>query len=101
MNKKSSLSLRTPAVTFHTMNPDECQAICEYLKAKSYPSALNKNEKRRFRRYAQKFLLLNGDLFYAVKNESHKKVVALENKTQILESCHDDPTGGHLGIEKT
>ncbi len=83
------------------MSPEECGQIIEFLENKTYPEGSSKNEKRIFRRNTKNFKFIDATLYYSKNADELRYVIQDHQKQQVLEHCHDDPTSGHLGIDKT
>jgi hypothetical protein len=83
------------------MDPKEYHCIIGYLKDKTYPPNVTKNDRRCVRRNAQRFQIFDDELYYVKCKEKRRKVVMHDEKKEILRICHDDPIAGHFGIEKT
>ena len=108
---------------------DLIEQACIYLMEKTYPEGCTLNRKRQIRKRAEKFNIVNGELYYAPKDKQvaicvfpHRLSVFLsaclslvdnhfcqmvryvqERKEQlrVATACHVDPTSGHMGVKKT
>lgn len=93
--------------------PIKDQEIYEYLLRTTYPDGFSKGDKRRLRSKASNFSIVDGTLFYQVKQckmdsqkERHvnKRQVLLNvaDQNKILNELHGSKEcGGHLGVKKT
>ena len=80
-----------------------------YLQRGEYPSGLDKGEKANFRRKCKNNFKFEDEVLYYRKHSSKAEadqdwrvcVRRLEDKARIIESCHNGPTGGHFGRNKT
>ncbi|XP_035381962.1 uncharacterized protein zgc:113436 isoform X1 [Electrophorus electricus] len=77
--------------------------IYAFVAEGSYPQAMNPIRKKNLKRYAQKFMLDDGRLYYVgpKKEEKREVVIEAERKRQIFLECHFNDTGHHLGQKKT
>ncbi|XP_069789646.1 gypsy retrotransposon integrase-like protein 1 isoform X4 [Narcine bancroftii] len=77
--------------------------IQRYLSDGCFPSTFCPAKKKNLKRYAQKFLLEGGCLYYVgpKKDEKREVVVDQERRRQIFLDCHFSDVGGHLGQKKT
>ncbi|XP_060740159.1 gypsy retrotransposon integrase-like protein 1 [Tachysurus vachellii] len=68
-----------------------------------YPHAMNPIRKKNLKRYAQKFIIDNGRLYYVGRKKEEKREVVIdaERKRQIFLECHFNELGHHLGQKKT
>ncbi|KAL7839255.1 hypothetical protein SRHO_G00259130 [Serrasalmus rhombeus] len=68
-----------------------------------YPQAMNPIRKKNLKRYAQKFIIDDGRLYYVgpKKEEKREVVIEAERKRQIFLECHFNELGHHLGQKKT
>ncbi|XP_036454257.1 LOW QUALITY PROTEIN: uncharacterized protein zgc:113436 [Colossoma macropomum] len=68
-----------------------------------YPQAMNPIRKKNLKRYAQKFIIDDGRLYYVgpKKEEKREVVIEAERKRQIFLECHFNEIGHHLGQKKT
>lgn len=73
------------------------EVVSNFLSVGAYPSGFSKNEKRNLRKYASKFRLNDGKLFYGKQRAIQTK----EEAKKIFMDFHISPTGGHTGIIKT
>ena len=79
-------------------------------KSSKYSDECSENRKRVIRRFSEKGVLENGLLFFLQFCDKDKKEMKRkkqwindhQKQPQILQSLHDDPTGGcHFGRDKT
>ena len=79
-------------------------------KSSKYADECSESRKRAIRRFSEKVALEDGLLFYLQFCDKDKKEVKRkkqwindhQKQQQILQSLHDDPTGGcHFGRDKT
>ena len=77
--------------------------IFQYIQSGNYPDKLTKSQKRSLSLRAQDFTLQEGLLFYKSKKDSQPRrwITDLNQKKEILESCHSDRLAGHFGRDKT
>lgn len=68
-----------------------------------FPQTMNPIRKKNLKRYAQKFIIDDGRLFYVGPNKEEKREVVIEadRKRQIFLECHFNDIGHHLGQKKT
>uniref|UniRef100_A0AAZ3RP99 Gypsy retrotransposon integrase-like protein 1 n=1 Tax=Oncorhynchus tshawytscha TaxID=74940 RepID=A0AAZ3RP99_ONCTS len=68
-----------------------------------YPQTMNPIRKKNLKRYAQKFIIDEGRLYYVgpKKEEKREVVIEAERKRQIFLECHFNDIGHHLGQKKT
>ena len=76
--------------------------IFQYIQSGNYPGEFTKSQKRSLRRRAQDFTLQEGLLFCKSKKDSQPRrwITDLNQKKEILESCHSDRLAGHFGRDK-
>lgn len=80
--------------------------IYHYLRDSQYPKDFTKDEKRNLRKKAQKFVLLEGALFFVGQDKSKQPkrwIHDIDEQRKILTVCHlDDKIDGvHFGRDKT
>ncbi|XP_072908083.1 gypsy retrotransposon integrase-like protein 1 isoform X2 [Hemitrygon akajei] len=77
--------------------------IQRYLSDGRFPPTFCPAKKKNLKRYAQKFLLEGGCLYYVgpKKDEKREVVVDRERRRQIFLECHFSDVGCHLGQKKT
>ncbi|XP_043992635.1 copper homeostasis protein cutC homolog isoform X3 [Gambusia affinis] len=68
-----------------------------YLSQRSFPEEFRKAQKQNLRRYATKFTLKEGELYFG----SRKVVKTKEEAKELFKEFHISPTGSHMGIVKT
>ncbi|XP_057212596.1 gypsy retrotransposon integrase-like protein 1 isoform X2 [Triplophysa rosa] len=68
-----------------------------------FPQTMNPIRKKNLRRYAQKFMIEDGRLYYVgpKKEEKREVVIEAERKRHIFLECHFNDMGHHLGQKKT
>uniref|UniRef100_A0A3B4XLD8 Gypsy retrotransposon integrase-like protein 1 n=1 Tax=Seriola lalandi dorsalis TaxID=1841481 RepID=A0A3B4XLD8_SERLL len=84
--------------------PIGIQHIYVYRVAKGcLPQTMNPLRKKNLKRYAQKFIVDEGKLYYVgpKKEEKREVVIEAERKRQIFLDCHFNDIGHHLGQKKT
>ncbi|XP_058630916.1 gypsy retrotransposon integrase-like protein 1 isoform X2 [Onychostoma macrolepis] len=77
--------------------------IYTFVAEGCYPQAMNPIRKKNLKRYAQKFTIDDGRLYYVgpKKEEKREVVIEAERKRQIFLECHFNDIGHHLGQKKT
>ncbi|XP_076848348.1 gypsy retrotransposon integrase-like protein 1 isoform X2 [Brachyhypopomus gauderio] len=77
--------------------------IYTFVAQGSYPQAMNPIRKKNLKRYAQKFMIDDGRLYYVgpKKDEKREVVIEADRKRQIFLECHFNEFGHHLGQKKT
>ncbi|KAM6965265.1 gypsy retrotransposon integrase-like protein 1 [Aplochiton taeniatus] len=77
--------------------------IYTFVAEGCYPPAMNPIRKKNLKRYAQKFIIDDGRLYYVgpKKEEKREVVIEAERKRQIFLDCHFNDVGHHLGQKKT
>ncbi|XP_042579914.1 uncharacterized protein zgc:113436 isoform X3 [Cyprinus carpio] len=77
--------------------------IYTFVAEGCYPQTMNPIRKKNLKRYAQKFMIDDGRLYYVgpKKEEKREVVIEAERKRQIFLECHFNDTGHHLGQKKT
>uniref|UniRef100_A0AAY4DZZ5 Gypsy retrotransposon integrase-like protein 1 n=1 Tax=Denticeps clupeoides TaxID=299321 RepID=A0AAY4DZZ5_9TELE len=77
--------------------------IYTYVAEGCYPQTMNPIRKKNLKRYAQKFIIDDGRLYYVgpKKEEKREVVIEAEQKRQIFLECHFNEIGHHLGQKKT
>ncbi|XP_057694146.1 uncharacterized protein LOC130917077 [Corythoichthys intestinalis] len=63
----------------------------------SYPEGYDRSQRQNLRRYASKFHLKDGELFFG----SRRGIKSREETRRLFEEFHASPIGGHTGIRKT
>ncbi|XP_033827923.2 gypsy retrotransposon integrase-like protein 1 [Periophthalmus magnuspinnatus] len=83
--------------------PNKLGDIFTFVSQGSFSDAVPPLRKKNLKRYARKFIIEGGKLFYVgVKREEKREVVIdPERKRQIFLECHFNDVGGHLGQKKT
>ncbi|KAJ3603554.1 hypothetical protein NHX12_028299 [Muraenolepis orangiensis] len=68
-----------------------------------YPQTMNPLRKKNLKRYAQKFSVEDGRLYYVGPKKEEKRQVVMEPETKrhIFLDCHFNDVGQHLGQKKT
>jgi hypothetical protein len=77
------------------------QVVYRYLQSGVYPEGISENTKRAIRNKSKKFIIENGVLFYSFNGKLKQWIDDRQKQRQIVESCHGDKLGGHLGRGKT
>ena len=77
------------------------EVVFEYLRGSEYPDGADANKKRAIRKKAKHFVIKDGILFYSSDDKLKQWITSEERQKQIVESCHADKLGGHLGRDKT
>ncbi|KAG9283640.1 hypothetical protein AMEX_G2427 [Astyanax mexicanus] len=77
---------------------EKWDTIYAFLAVGTYPNAYNKSQRQNLRRYASKFQVKDGDLFFEMKRKVIKKK---EDARVMFEEFHSSPIGGHSGVMKT
>ncbi|XP_061586479.1 gypsy retrotransposon integrase-like protein 1 [Cololabis saira] len=77
--------------------------IYTFVSKGSFPQTMNPLKKKNLKRYAQKFIIDEGKLFYVgpKKDEKREVVIEADRKRQIFLDCHFNDIGHHLGQKKT
>ncbi|KAG7476890.1 hypothetical protein MATL_G00087580 [Megalops atlanticus] len=77
--------------------------IYTYLADGCYPQSMNPVKKKNLKRYAQKFMIEEGRLYYVgpKKEEKREVVIDVGRKRQVFLDCHFSDVGHHLGQKKT
>lgn len=83
--------------------PNKLGDIFTFVSQGSFSDAVTPLRKKNLKRYARKFIIEDGKLYYVgVKREEKREVVIEpERKRQIFLECHFNDVGGHLGQKKT
>ncbi|XP_056602084.1 gypsy retrotransposon integrase-like protein 1 [Triplophysa dalaica] len=68
-----------------------------------FPQTMNPIRKKNLKRFAQKFMIEDGRLYYVgpKKEEKREVVIEAERKRHIFLECHFNDIGHHLGQKKT
>ncbi|KAM3611173.1 uncharacterized protein V6R79_014482 [Siganus canaliculatus] len=77
--------------------------IYTFVAKGCFPQSMNPLRKKNLKRYAQKFIIDEGKLYYVgpKKEEKREVVIEAERKRQIFLDCHFNDIGHHLGQKKT
>lgn len=77
--------------------------IYTFVAKGCFPQTMNPLRKKNLKRYAQKFIIDEGKLYYVgpKKEEKREVVIEAERKRQIFLDCHFNDIGHHLGQKKT
>lgn len=77
--------------------------IYTFVAKGCFPHTMNPLRKKNLKRYAQKFIIDEGKLYYVgpKKEEKREVVIEAERKRQIFLDCHFNDIGHHLGQKKT
>uniref|UniRef100_A0A8C7D407 Gypsy retrotransposon integrase-like protein 1 n=1 Tax=Oncorhynchus kisutch TaxID=8019 RepID=A0A8C7D407_ONCKI len=77
--------------------------IYTFVAEGCYPQTMNPIRKKKLKRYAQKFIIDEGRLYYVgpKKEEKREVVIEAERKRHIFLECHFNDIGHHLGQKKT
>ncbi|XP_034026939.1 uncharacterized protein zgc:113436 [Thalassophryne amazonica] len=77
--------------------------IYTFVAKGSFPQTISPLRKKNLKRYAQKFIIDEGKLYYVgpKKEEKREVVIEAERKRQIFLDCHFNDIGHHLGQKKT
>uniref|UniRef100_A0A3P9HKX1 Gypsy retrotransposon integrase-like protein 1 n=1 Tax=Oryzias latipes TaxID=8090 RepID=A0A3P9HKX1_ORYLA len=77
--------------------------IFTFVAKGSFPQSMNPLRKKNLKRYAQKFIMDEGKLYYVgpKKDEKREVVIEADRKRQIFLDCHFNDIGHHLGQKKT
>ncbi|XP_058491346.1 gypsy retrotransposon integrase-like protein 1 [Solea solea] len=77
--------------------------IYTYVAKGCFPQSMNSLRKKNLRRYAEKFVIDDGTMYYVgpKKEEKREVVIEAERKRQIFLDCHFNDIGNHLGQKKT
>ncbi|KAJ8005864.1 hypothetical protein DPEC_G00122340 [Dallia pectoralis] len=77
--------------------------IYTFVSEGCYPQTMNPIRKKNLKRYAQKFIIDEGRLYYVgpKKDEKREVVIEAERKRHIFLECHFNDIGHHLGQKKT
>uniref|UniRef100_A0A3P9PWV5 Gypsy retrotransposon integrase-like protein 1 n=1 Tax=Poecilia reticulata TaxID=8081 RepID=A0A3P9PWV5_POERE len=74
--------------------------VFSFISEGSYPLTLNRGQRQTLRKYAVKFSIHAGDLFYGALPE-RRAVRSKEEAWNLFKEFHASPMGGHTGIIKT
>ncbi|XP_077943428.1 gypsy retrotransposon integrase-like protein 1 isoform X1 [Gasterosteus aculeatus] len=77
--------------------------IYTFVAKGCFPQTMNPLRKKNLKRYAQKFVIDEGKLYYVgpKKEEKREVVIEAERKRQVFLDCHFNDIGHHLGQKKT
>ncbi|XP_077418214.1 gypsy retrotransposon integrase-like protein 1 isoform X3 [Vanacampus margaritifer] len=77
--------------------------IYTFVAKGCFPQSMNPLRKKNLKRYAQKFIIDDGKLYYVgpKKDEKREVVIEAEKKRKIFLDCHFNDIGHHLGQKKT
>ncbi|KAM4616300.1 gypsy retrotransposon integrase-like protein 1 isoform 2-T2 [Polymixia lowei] len=77
--------------------------IYTFVAEGCYPQTMNPIRKKNLKRYAQKFIIEEGRLYYVgpKKEEKREVVIEADRKRQIFLDSHFNDIGHHLGQKKT
>ncbi|KAM9394252.1 gypsy retrotransposon integrase-like protein 1 [Pholidichthys leucotaenia] len=77
--------------------------IYTFVAKGRFPQTVNPLRKKNLKRYAHKFIIDEGKLYYVgpKKDEKREVVIEAERKRQIFLDCHFSEIGHHLGQKKT
>ncbi|XP_037830744.1 uncharacterized protein zgc:113436 [Kryptolebias marmoratus] len=77
--------------------------IYSFVAKGSFPQTMNPLQKKNLKRYAQKFIIDEGKLYYVgpKKDEKREVVIEADRKRKIFLECHFNDIGHHLGQKKT
>ncbi|KAA8592088.1 hypothetical protein FQN60_017543 [Etheostoma spectabile] len=77
--------------------------IYTFVAKGCFPQTMNPLRKKNLKRYAQKFIIDEGKLYYVgpKKEEKREVVIEADRKRQIFLDCHFNDIGHHLGQKKT
>uniref|UniRef100_A0A1A8CHQ9 Gypsy retrotransposon integrase-like protein 1 n=2 Tax=Nothobranchius kadleci TaxID=1051664 RepID=A0A1A8CHQ9_NOTKA len=77
--------------------------IYTFVAKGCFPQTMSPLQKKNLKRYAQKFIIDEGKLYYVgpKKDEKREVVIEAERKRQIFLDCHFNDIGHHLGQKKT
>ncbi|XP_061622713.1 gypsy retrotransposon integrase-like protein 1 isoform X3 [Phyllopteryx taeniolatus] len=77
--------------------------IYTFVAEGCFPQTMNPLRKKNLKRYAQKFIIDDGKLYYVgpKKEEKREVVIEADRKRQIFLDCHFNDIGHHLGQKKT
>lgn len=77
--------------------------IYTFVAKGCFPHTMHPLRKKNLKRYAQKFIIDEGKLYYVgpKKEEKREVVIEAERKRQIFLDCHFNDIGHHLGQKKT
>ncbi|XP_069038026.1 gypsy retrotransposon integrase-like protein 1 isoform X2 [Lepisosteus oculatus] len=101
MLSMDSLQVAEEEVVESTSN--RLEDIYTFLAEGCYPQTMSPIRKKNLKRYAQKFIIEGGRLFYVgqKKEEKREVVIDAERKRQVFLECHFSDIGHHLGQKKT
>lgn len=77
------------------------EVVFKYLQYREYPEEATENIKRAIRNKSKKFILKDGVLFYSCNGKLKQWINDKQQRKSVVESCHADKLGGHLGRDKT
>ncbi|CAN9512872.1 unnamed protein product [Ophioblennius macclurei] len=77
--------------------------IYTFVAKGCFPHTVNPLRRKNLKRFAQKFIIDDGKLYYVgpKKEEKREVVIEAERKRQIFLDCHFSDVGHHLGQKKT
>ncbi|KAJ0068137.1 hypothetical protein NL108_016847 [Boleophthalmus pectinirostris] len=83
--------------------PNKLGDIFTFVSRGSFSDAVPPLRKKNLKRFARKFMVEEGKLFYVGVRREEKREVVIdpERKRQIFLECHFNDVGGHLGQKKT
>lgn len=83
--------------------PNKLGDIFTFVSQGSFSDAVTPLRKKNLKRFARKFVVEDGTLFYVGVRREEKREVIIERqrKRQIFLECHFNDVGGHLGQKKT
>ncbi|XP_066545993.1 gypsy retrotransposon integrase-like protein 1 isoform X2 [Amia ocellicauda] len=101
MLSMDSLQVAEEEVVESTSN--RLEDIHTFLAEGCYPQTMSPIRKKNLKRYAQKFIIEEGRLYYVgqKKEEKREVVIDAERKRQVFLECHFNDIGHHLGQKKT
>ncbi|XP_048879105.1 MORC family CW-type zinc finger protein 3-like isoform X1 [Brienomyrus brachyistius] len=73
------------------------EEVYDFLSLRTYPSGYSKSQKLNLRRYASKFTVKGGDIFYG----SRRAIKTKEEAKMLFKEFHFSAMGGHSGVLKT
>jgi hypothetical protein len=92
----------------HQLNDKSLRILITWLESNHLPDQqelqLSSPAVKRFWRFKGQLSMIQGVLHYSWEDPPVRRILLVipDNlRTEVMQGCHDDPTGGHFGQEKT